>query len=74
MHRGGPKSSRKGRRRMTFTEIWNEAYNIFTDGNRSEGARFNDMQRFLMDQVKKGNIGREDKFIMAHDIMETAWL
>jgi len=57
---------------MTFTEIWNEAYNIYTDGRRSEGGRYNDMQRFLLDQVKKGNLSPHDKCIMAHDIMKTA--
>ena len=59
---------------MTFTEIWNEAYNIYTDGSRSEGRAYNDMQRFLWDQVKKGNLSPIDKCIMARDIMETAGL
>lgn len=59
---------------MEFTEIWNEAYNIYTDSERSEGAQYNDMQRFLMDQVKAGNLDMADKCTMAADIMETAGL
>ena len=59
---------------MTFTEIWNEAYNIFTDDDRTEGAQYNDMQRFLMNQVKAGNISMADKCYMARDVMETAGL
>lgn len=57
---------------MTFTEIWNEAYNIFTDGDRSEGAQYNDMQRFLEEQVKAGVLSASDKCYMARDVMETA--
>ncbi len=59
---------------MNFTEIWNEAYDIFTDGNRTEGGRYNDMQRFLMEQVKAGAISQADKCHMAADVMETAGL
>lgn len=59
---------------MEFIEIWNEAYNIFTDGERTEGACYNDMQKFLMEQVKAGNLSMADKCVMAHDIMETAGL
>jgi len=57
-----------------FTEIWNEAYNIFTDEDRSEGGRFNDMQRFLLEQVKEGFLSMADKCCMVADIMETAGL
>ena len=74
MRKGGPKPSHERRKTMTFTEIFNEAYNIFTDGERSEGARYNDMQRFLMKQVKEGNLSPTDKCIMARDVMETAGL
>ena len=59
---------------MGFTEIWNEAYNIFTDEDRSEGAQYNDMQRFLEEQVKAGNLGASDKCVMARDVMEAAGL
>lgn len=59
---------------MTFIEIWNEAYNIYTDEDRTEGGRFNDMQRFLMDQVKAGALSMADKCCMVGDIMETAGL
>lgn len=59
---------------MGFKEIWNEAYNIFTDGERSEGAQYNDMQKFLEEQVKAGNISASDKCYMAKDVMETAGL
>lgn len=55
-----------------FTEIWNEAYNIFTDGTRSEGACYNDMQKYLLEQVKAGNITMADKCYMVSDIMEAA--
>lgn len=57
-----------------FTEIWNEAYNIFTDGSRTEGGRYNDMQRYLMECVKAGQITLADKCCMVSDIMETAGL
>lgn len=57
-----------------FTEIWNEAYNIFTDDDRTEGGRYNDMQRFLIEQVNKGYLSMADKCYMARDIMETAGL
>lgn len=53
-------------------EIWNEAYSIYTDSNRTEGAQYNDMQSFLRDQVKAGNIDMATKFAMAADIMRTA--
>lgn len=59
---------------MNFTEIWNKAYNIYTDDDRTEGARYNDMQRFLMSQVEAGSISMADKCYMAHDVMETAGL
>lgn len=59
---------------MTFTEIWNEAYNIYTDGERTDGGRYNDMQRFLVDCVNRGWISFADKCYMARDIMETAGL
>lgn len=59
---------------MSLLEIWNEAYNIFTDGERSEGAQYNDMQRFLMDQVKSGAISMTEKSKIASDVMETAGL
>ena len=59
---------------MNFTEIWNEAYNIFTDDNRTESGRYNDMQRFLMERVKAGAISMADKCHIAADVMETAGL
>lgn len=59
---------------MTFIEIWNEAYNIYTDWNRSEGARYNDMQSFLWEQVKQGNLSAADKCTLARDVMATAEL
>ena len=57
-----------------FTEIWNKAYNIFTDGSRTESGCYNDMQRYLMDQVKAGRISLADKCHMAAAIMECAGL
>ena len=59
---------------MTFTELWNEAYNTFTDGSRSEGAAYSDMQAFLPDAVKNGMISMGDKCRLAADVMETAGL
>lgn len=59
---------------MTFIEIWNEAYNLFTDETKSEGRCYNDMQRFLLEQVKAGNLSMADKCAIAHDVMETAGL
>ena len=60
--------------KKSFTDIFNEAYNIFTDWNRTEGAQYNDMQRFLMNQVKEGNISALDKCYIARDVMQTACL
>lgn len=57
---------------MTFTEIWNEAYNLYTDGTKSEGKCYNDMQSFLWERVKAGEISATDKCYIAHDVMETA--
>lgn len=59
---------------MEYTEIWNEAYDLFTDGTKSESRCYNDMQRFLEEQVKVGNLSAADKPVMARDIMETAGL
>jgi len=59
---------------MSFTEIWNEAYNLFTDGTKSEGRCYNDMQKYLEDQVKEGNLSVADKAYMVADIRETAGL
>ena len=69
-----PKGRRKGENMSNerFTEIWNEAYNIYTDAERSEGAQYNDMQRYLMDCVNRGELSFADKCHMAKDIMETA--
>ena len=57
-----------------FVEIWNEAYNIYTDAGRTDSARYNDMQRYLEIQVKNGSIGVADKAAMVKDIKETAGL
>ena len=62
----------KGEDKMTFTEIWNEAYNLFTDGTKSEGKCYNDMQRFLEGCVRDGLLTVEDKCYMVRDIRETA--
>ena len=51
-------------------DIWNKAYDIFTDGERTEGARCNDMQKYLWDQVKEGTIDENEKFRMVREIME----
>lgn len=59
---------------MTFTEIWNEAYNLYTDGTKSEGRCYNDMQAFLLEQVEAGTISGLDKCYIAHDVMEAAGL
>lgn len=59
---------------MTFTNIRNEAYNIYTDPDRSEGARYNDMQKYLLAQVEAGAISATDKCFIARAIMETASL
>lgn len=57
---------------MEYTEIWNKAYNIFTDENRSEAAQYNDMQKYLMNEVIAGNLPLKDKFYIARDIIETS--
>ena len=55
-------------------EIWNEAYNIFTDYNRTESQQYNDMQSYLQDCVRQGKITQLDKCYMAKDVMRTAEL
>lgn len=57
-----------------YTKIFNEAYNIYTDECRSDGARYNDMQRFLMEQVRCGVITMLDRCYIASDVMRTASL
>ena len=59
---------------MTYLDIWNEAYNIYTDAGRSEGQQYNDMQKFLSDRVKDGSITALDKCYIARDVMATAGL
>lgn len=59
---------------MAYSDIWNEAYNIYTDTNRSEGKQYNDMQKFLLDRVKDGSITALDKCYIARDVMKTAEL
>lgn len=70
----GVDAPQKGENTMEFTEIWNEAYNIFTDNERTEGAQYNDMQKYLSEQIKAGNISAVDKCYIAKDVMETAVL
>lgn len=51
-------------------DIWNAAYDIYTDGERTEGGRFNDMQTYLIGKVKEGIITDNEKFRMVREIME----
>lgn len=67
----GPFPVLKEKKDVDFTAIWNEAYNIYTDGARTEGARFNDMQAYLKAQVSAGNLTEADMFTMAADVMRT---
>ena len=57
---------------MSFVEVWNEAYNIYTDFDRSEGGRFNDMMSFLRERVKAGDLSEADMHTMASDVMKCA--
>lgn len=59
---------------MTFLDIWNEAYNLYTDGRKSESRCYNDTQRFLEERVKAGDITVADKAQIFTDIRETAGL
>lgn len=54
---------------MKYLEIWQEAYEKFTDGSWSEGIRYMNMQAYLMNQVKQGNLSIFDKCIIEHDIV-----
>ena len=59
---------------MDFTEIWNEAYNIYTDAERTDSDRYDDMRRFLQQKVSEGAISAGDKARMTSDIIDTASL
>ena len=53
--------------------LYEKAYSIFTDENRTESAQFNDMQRFLGDCVKLELITNKERFQIASAVMETVW-
>ena len=54
------------------TAIWNRAYEIFTDPNRSESQQYNHMQQYLESEVKAGNITVLEKCLISHDTMVTS--
>lgn len=35
-------------------DVYNKALEIYSDDERTEGGRYNDMQRYLMSQVNNG--------------------
>lgn len=53
---------------MDFTEIWNEAYNIYTEQGKAA------MWTWLEQKVKQGEISDADMRVMASDIFNTASL
>ena len=57
---------------MTFIEIWNKAYSIFTDGTISEAANYNRTKRFLEERVKAGDIDKAVAGQIFVDVRETA--
>ena len=59
--------------KRTFTEIWNEAYNIYADPD-TEIGRYARMQDYLNEEIKKGTIGKAEAHVMAMDVMATAEL
>ena len=48
-----------------FTEIWNNAYNIFVETDDCQ------MWDYLREQIAMGNISQADAETMAEDIIET---
>ena len=48
-----------------FTEIWNNAYNIFAETDDCQ------MWDYLREQIAMGNISQADAETMAEDIIET---
>ena len=58
-------------RSETINNVMNTACDIYTDTKRSEGGRYNDMQRYLNDMVNYGAITFKEKCEIAHNIIET---
>ena len=56
----------------TNTSIYGEAAAIYNDPDRTEGCAYNDMQTYLMDRVKSGEISMSDKCRITRNIMENA--
>lgn len=52
------------------TEIYNKAFDIFFDPNRSEGAKYNDMQSYLREQIRKGIITVKQKAEIVTTLLE----
>ena len=50
---------------MGFTEIWNEAYNTFCEGDDCL------MWDYLREQIKDGNISADDAADIAEDVIDT---
>ena len=52
------------RQRLTFSDVWIKAYDIYT-----ECKSIDDMNHFLMEQVKIDNISITDKYYIAKSII-----
>ena len=56
----------------TYTDIYGEAAAIYSDPDRTESSAYNDMQTYLMDKVKAGEISMSDQCRITKSIMENA--
>lgn len=50
-------------------EAYNKAFSIYHDVERSDSKAYNDMQRYLQEEVKAGRLGAHDKCIIASLIL-----
>lgn len=57
---------------MDFTEIWNEAYNIYADfavADEEEAVR--QLNKFLAEVINDGQLSVADAIYMANDVVTT---
>ena len=50
-------------------EVYNKAFAIYHDVERSESRAYNDMQKYLQEEVKAGRLDGTDKCIIASLIL-----
>ena len=53
-----------------YWDIYSEAVKIYTDGEKTEGNQYNDMQKYLLDQVKARYITMDQKCMIASSVIK----